>query len=218
MCWNADISINTFIFACMGLIFIFLASFTKYRLEAFKNPLVYLFYFSGASMQLIEYFLWKNINNKSINKLLSIFALLLILIQIGIIILIIENTTIKYCLLLFFILFTICVNRYTSLNPKQYHTSIAKNGHLSWDWFNFENTISKIIVFIYLGFYVFASLFINNIEITVMIILTLFITLLFYYKEKTFTSVWCWSTNLFLIYFIVKILIIKPYYEYNKLC
>ena len=81
-----------------------------------------------------------------------------------------------------------------------------------------ESTISKIIIFIYLGFYVFASLFINNIEITIMIILTLFITLLFYYKERTFTSIWCWSTNLFLIYFIVKILIIKPYYEYNKLC
>ena len=221
MCWNTDISINTFIFACMALIFIFLASFTKYRLEAFKNPLVYLFLFVVALVQLVEYFLWKNLNNKSMNKLFTQFLQIIIVIQVPILFLMIENTNIKYWGLLFFILFIIFV-KWLSMSNTYYSTyyrvSIGKNGHLSWDWINLDNNISKILVFIWLGFYVFATLFIKNIELTIMLLLSLFITLFLYYKDKTFTSIWCWSFNLFLIYFIINILIIKPYYEYNKLC
>ena len=218
MCWNSDISINTFIFGCMTLIFIFLASFTKYRLEAFKNPLVYLFLSVTVSVQLVEYFLWKNLNNQSMNKLFTRILQILIIIQLPILFLMIEDNTIKYWGLFFFVLYLIVGKIYCIYNPTKYHTSIGKNGHLSWDWIKYDTPISKLLIFIWLAFYVFAALFINNIELTIMILLSLFITLLFYYKDKTFTSIWCWSSNILLIYFIVKILIIKPYYEYNKLC
>jgi len=61
MCWNQDISINTFIFACLSLLFIFFTNtFTKYKTPTFDNPIVYLFLLSVAAMQLIEYFLWRN--------------------------------------------------------------------------------------------------------------------------------------------------------------
>jgi hypothetical protein len=57
MCWNQDISINTFLFACLSLLFIFLTNkFTKYKTKTFDNPLVYLFFLVVASMQLIEFF------------------------------------------------------------------------------------------------------------------------------------------------------------------
>jgi hypothetical protein len=203
----------------MALIFIFLASFTKYKLEAFKNPLVYLFLFLVALVQLVEYFLWKNLNNKSINKLFTQILQILIVIQVPILFLMIEDKSIKYWGLLIFIIFGICVKWLfnTHYSTKDY-VSIGQNGHLSWDWINLDKPLSKILVFIWLGFYIFAALFINNIELTILLLVSLFITLLFYYKDKTFTTIWCWSSNLFLIYFIVKILIIKPYYEYNKLC
>jgi hypothetical protein len=52
MCWNQDISLNTFLFACSALIFIYLAStYTKYKSDTFKNPLVYLFLFEVAEFE-----------------------------------------------------------------------------------------------------------------------------------------------------------------------
>jgi hypothetical protein len=57
MCWNQDISINTFLFVCLTLLFIFITNtFTKYKTPFFNNPLMYLLLLLGASMQLIEFF------------------------------------------------------------------------------------------------------------------------------------------------------------------
>ena len=81
MCWNADISINTFLFAIFALVFIFLANtYTKYKQETFKNPLVYLLLLEVASIQLIEFFLWKNLKNKKMNEFLTSLALYIIII------------------------------------------------------------------------------------------------------------------------------------------
>jgi len=44
MCWNADISLNTFIFGLFSMIFIFITNtYTKYKTQTFNNPLMYLF-------------------------------------------------------------------------------------------------------------------------------------------------------------------------------
>ena len=62
MCWNPDISLNTFLFGVFALLFIFLSNtFSKYKLKEFTNPLVYLFLFQIVVMQLIEFFIWKNL-------------------------------------------------------------------------------------------------------------------------------------------------------------
>ena len=101
MCWNPDISINTFIFACFALVFIFLASFTKYKLDAFK-PLVYLLIFQAALMQLIEYFLWNNLKNKN-NVILSKLAACIIFLQVPTLIFMIPNLQIRYILLFMYL-------------------------------------------------------------------------------------------------------------------
>lgn len=42
MCWNADISINTFTFGLFALLFIYIANtYSKYKTKTFENPLVY---------------------------------------------------------------------------------------------------------------------------------------------------------------------------------
>jgi hypothetical protein len=212
MCWNSDISLNTFIFACFALLFIYLAGFTKYKIDAFNNPIVYLLLFEVALIQLIEYFLWKNLKNKN-NIMLSKLAACIIFLQVPTIILMIPNLQIRYFLLLMYLLYLIVLKLSKKFhNP--FHTSVSKNGHLSWDWLISNN----YLIYAYLFLYLISALFINNIEISIMVIASLFITLFFFFKEKTFTSIWCWSSNLFLLYFIVKILIILPFYEYNGLC
>jgi hypothetical protein len=213
MCWNADISINTFIFACFALVFIFFASFTKYKLESF-NPLVYLFIFEVALMQLIEFFLWKNLKNEN-NYVLTKMAAYLVLLHVPTLMFMITNIQIRNILLFIYGIFVLFLLSMKSFyEQKTFHTTVSKNGHLLWGWVNNHTNL----IYIYIFLYAISVLFTNNIELILMVIGTLFVTLFFFFKEHTFTSIWCWSTNLFLLYFIVKILIILPFYEYNGLC
>ena len=79
MCWNADISINTFIFAIFALVFIYITNtYSKYKTKIFDNPLVYLFFFEVALIQLVEYFLWRNLKNAKWNEMLSKIAAFII--------------------------------------------------------------------------------------------------------------------------------------------
>ena len=92
MCWNASVSLNTFLFSSfiLGLI-IYNNLFTKYKIQHLNNIWAYLFLSSFILMQLIEFFIWKNINNKFYNNIFSICATLLLIIQPIISIMIITN-------------------------------------------------------------------------------------------------------------------------------
>ncbi len=63
MCWNATVSLNTFLFSFFAVNFAYFNNVI--------NIYEYLFINSFISMQLIEYFTWKNLNNKNLNRLLS---------------------------------------------------------------------------------------------------------------------------------------------------
>ena len=66
MCWNAEVSLNTFIFAFVSLIIVvFLNKMDRIDI---------LISLSISIMQLFEYFTWKNIHNKKIIYYLSLIA------------------------------------------------------------------------------------------------------------------------------------------------
>jgi hypothetical protein len=219
MCWNQDISINTFLFACLALLFIFFTNtFTKYKTKTFDNSLVYLFFLEVAAMQLIEFFLWRNLKNKSLNKLFSQIASVVVFIQPLTLMLMIPNIIIKFVIILLYLIFVIAYYVYRGIyNPIIFHTSIGTNGHLSWEWMNYKG-YENMFSFIYLLFFVTSLLFIKNTLLSLFVLISLIISLFLYYKYNTFSSMWCWYVNLFLLYFIIDILIIKPFYEYNGLC
>jgi len=219
MCWNQDISINTFLFASLALIFIYITNnYSKYKSKTFDNPLVYLFFFEVAFMQLIEFFLWRNLKNHSINEFLSKIGSFLITIQPVTIMLMIPNINYMYSLIVSYIVFVLAYFEYRRIyNPFKFHTFIGNNGHLSWEWMNL-NGKENIFLIIYLIFYLLSLLLINNVLLSGFVIIALIISLINHYKYKTFATMWCWYTNLFFLYFIFDILIIKPFYEYNNLC
>jgi hypothetical protein len=222
MCWNADISINTFMFSVVSLCFIYFANtLTKYKTKIFENPLVYLFLFEVSFIQLIEYFLWKNLNNKKINETLSIMSLLLLITQPLTIIFMINILPIRNWFLftygLFFVLFNIYKIYKNTVFNYSTTTSIAKNGHLLWNFTNY-NGYENIILFLFLSFYLTPFFYINNVGLALIIAISLFISLYFYLNEGTFGTMWCWSSNLLLLFFIINILLVKPFYEYNGLC
>jgi hypothetical protein len=158
-------------FACFSLIFIFLTNyFTKYKVIEFKNPIIYLFLFVVASMQLIEYFLWKNLNNKTLNMLLSNISSFIIFIQPLIIMTMIPTLNIKYAIMFIYTLFITIYLRYRLLyNPINFYTVIGKNGHLSWEWMNLKG-YENIFYIGYLILYITSLLLINNFVIALFIL------------------------------------------------
>ena len=219
MCWNSDISINTFIFSCLTLLFIFITNtYTKYKTPLFNNKLAYLLIFVVVSIQLIEFFLWRNIKNKKINNYLSIIGMAIIYAQILILILMIPDLNNRYLLLTIFIITSIIYFfTYTIKNYSKIYTDIGKNGHLDWNWSKY-NGYENIWIFIWLLFYIIPCFLIKDFILSFFILATLVFSLFFYLKSNTFGTMWCWSFNIISIYFILNILMIQPFLEYNALC
>lgn len=219
MCWNKDISINTFIFSFLALFFIYYTNtFTRYKTPLFDNPIVYLFIFSVVSMQLIEYYLWRNLKNPFINKILSKLASFLFILQPFFLILIIPVLSTRYMMLFIYSLFMLTYLFYKKMySPINFHTSISKNGHLLWEFVNLKG-YESVFAFLYLLIYISTVFIINNTLITLFLIPSFLISLFFYYRDNTFGTMWCWMSNLFLLFIIINILIVKPYSEYNGLC
>jgi len=103
MCWNQYVSINTFLFGIFTLWFIKINNtYSDYKIDFFKNEYVYLFILSIVLMQLIEFFLWINIHNKSINHNLSILGFLLLVVQPITALYLIKDITLRNNLLTFY--------------------------------------------------------------------------------------------------------------------
>ena len=76
MCWNATVSLNTFLFSIgMLCLMIYNNHYTPYKIEGF-NIYWYFFILSFCTIQLIEYFLWTHLTNKKLNYLFSSFQIL----------------------------------------------------------------------------------------------------------------------------------------------
>ena len=142
------------------------------------------------------------------NEFLTSLALYIIIIEPLTIMLMIPNKIILISIVTCYLLF-LCSRMFIS--NKIYITTV-KNGHLSWGWIN---TKDKLSIFIYLLFFVLSMYLINNFLSFLFATFTLIFTLFFYFKYNTFGSMWCWSVNLFLLYFIIDLIIIKPFNEYR---
>ena len=219
MCWNQDISLNTFLFACLVLLFIYITNtYTKYKTPTFDNPLVYLFLLAVASMQLIEFFLWRNLKNKKINESLSKLASFAVFMQQITLIFLIPNIAIRYVIAIAYILFIMFYTVYKKIyDPINYYTTVGKNGHLSWGWTNYKG-YETIWVVLCLLFYILPALLINNFILSLFVLTSLAISLFFYYETNAVGTMWCWLLSTFLLYFVINIILIKPFLEYNALC
>ena len=220
MCWNEDISLNTFLFGCFALIFIYFANtYTRYKSEAYARPIAYVGTFLFVSMQLLEYFIWKNIKNSKRNTLLSKLGLLLIVSQLYFLILFAQP--IYYSLLLaIYTLFFLSIYLYKSMyNPFVFKTKVSPNGHLSWEWLRFDGK-ERPILWTGLILYLVPWLLAKRTPYTTLFIGgTLFmIGFVLLQKENTYGSMWCWLINVILLFTMMDILLVQPFREYNGLC
>ena len=192
MCWNASVSLNTYIFG------LFASSFAYYN--GTTDLLGFLLFQSFIIMQLIEYFIWSKTFS---NKILSQIALFAILCQPVLNILKIQKMPklIPYLLVAYFIFIIIVYTIITPLNTLEFSSVPSKNGHLAWKWFSW-NIYIIVIWFAFLS----ARWVIDEMYIILAFVsIALIISIILYKETQTWGSMWCWLANAISIYFIVLI-------------
>lgn len=173
---------------------------------ALKNGVVStpdgLFYIFFSSMQLVEYFLWKNVDNKKGNEFWSKVGFLLIALQPVVSLWAIEDKTKRNMGLGLYILgivFLLTVVK--PLGAIDFSSHRAPNGHLAWNWIDFP----KLALLLYVVFQ-FISLVFNKrylrfgfqLALTTLIYLT-------YIQSGTWGSMWCWISNGVGLYLLFKV-------------
>jgi len=204
MCWNQYVSINTFLFGIFTLWFIKINNtYSDYKIDFFKNEYVYLFILSIVLMQLIEFFLWINIHNKSINHNLSILGFLLLVVQPITALYLIKDITLRNNLLTFYGIFA-SIFVVFNMQTTYIHTKITSQGFLSWNWT--QHTLLSVSFYL---FFLFFPLLYNQYYIS-LIFLFIFFSLI-HYIGKGYGSLWCLFVNSMFIYFLIELLVIQPF-------
>lgn len=194
MCWNKEISLNTFLFS------LFSASL------AYHNKVInfygLLFLISFISMQLLEYFTWKYLNNKQINILLSKIGLFIIFIQPILSLQIYYSEKDKLLIRTLqgiYILFMTSV--LVSSPPIDFSMYREKNGHLAWNWLKFPFFVNVIWIAFQIGIFLYYK------DYTIFFINLIIVVLVYYnyHKTNTWGSLWCWVANIISIGLLLEV-------------
>jgi len=192
MCWNASVSLNTYIFG------LFASSFAYYN--GVIDLLGFIFYQSILLIQLIEYFIWSKTFS---NKLLSQIALFVIICQPMFNIIKIKNRPelIPYILVAYISIVAIVYTFIIPLNTVNFSSVPSKNGHLAWNWLD-------VNIYLILIWHIFISVrwIIDGIYSYLIIVsLLLIISIVLYRETNTWGSMWCWVCNILSFYLIFKV-------------
>ena len=213
MCFNANISITTFIIGVASII-----------IGLINNTITYsfgLFYFSIVFMQFIEFLLWIYLNNDYVNNILSIFASILLKIQVlAIIFLLYFYKKILSIILIILVL----IFYYLMYNHNNNYKTII-NSHtktLEWLFLHNKNKDIYITIFAYTILMTIILIMIYNYSnnnyykllLAIFIILNI-ITFIYcwwyYFTYNTHGSIYCLSLNIF-SFIIVIVSIYKNYH------
>lgn len=190
MCWNSQVSLNTFIFSTFGIAF---AYFNRVI-----NIYELLYLLSFTSMQLVEYFTWKNLSNKKLNRILSRIGLFLIFIQIPLFINAKYHGRYKLELIgLYVCLFMLLIPSFKI----DYSMSKASNGHLAWNWLHFP----LWVILLWLSF-IFGVLYYEKKYFSFMVYIIVISAIYYtYHKTRTWGSLWCWVANIIALKLILQV-------------
>jgi len=227
MCWNEEVSLNTFMFSMGTLGFVLYNNhYTQYKINFFDNIYVIFFVFLVISVQLIEYFLWKSLKTKNIsmNRTWSIIGYIVILLQPIITLMWVSNNNIRNTLLALYIAI---YGLAAIVNPIQFEAIKHKSGHLQWLFthhdkdFTFKGVLNFLATCIWsISFFTGFYYLVDFPCFVVITLLTLSMLLYYIYSGKTeiFNSNWCWLSNGMALAIAFFILFVLPYREYQTIC
>lgn len=209
MCWNQHISLNTFLFSSFVLLLIaYNNNYTHYKIRYFDSIWKYIFFGSFISMQLVEFFIWRNIYNRFYNHIFSIVASIILFIQPIASLLLLPDIPLKTNLSIAYSFIFIPYFTYKFVTNRMI-SQVSKKGHLEWLFID-----TNLFVFsVWLFFFLFSFFYNRTISNIIIALVLLYICIYNYYKDKTIGSMWCWAANLSMIYYACYILLYIPFFE-----
>lgn len=219
MCWNKDVSLNTFLFVCLGVLFIgYTNTFTKYKTPFFDDIYGYLIVLGFSSIQLFEYFVWSNLKNPTKNAFLSKIGLSIIFAQPVTTLIAINDMSVRNAMLMYYGLLVALFIAYKNVfNPFVFTTTVAKNGHLAWNWLKLTG-FEQLFAFAWVFFYLFRSYFNKQYIWAGMIAISFLVMYYLYLRDGTWGSMWCWFGNFLILYYLINVLILQPFFEHGSIC
>lgn len=213
MCWNAEVSLNTFLFSSFVLcLIIYNNTYTQYKIKDFNNIWIYLFFVSFILMQLFEFFIWRNVDNKLYNKLFTILATLLLLVQPIASNMLITNKSVQQSMLFVYMICMVPFAIYRFMTQK-INSTISDLGHLQWNMLlDNKSKIDNVIITIWFIFFLFPLFYQKKTFGFLFGAITLLIMIYKYYKDNTVGSMWCWVVNSIMVYYAIYLLLYLPFF------
>ena len=213
MCWNAEVSLNTFLFSSFVLcLIIYNNTYTQYKIKDF-NIWIYLFFVSFILMQLFEFFIWRNVDNKLYNKLFTILATLLLVVQPIASNMLITNKSVQQSMLFVYMICMVPFAIYRFMTQK-INSTISDLGHLQWNMLlDNKSKIDNVIITIWFIFFLFPLFYQKKTFGFLFGAITLLIMIYNYYKDNTVGSMWCWVVNSIMVYYAIYLLLYLPFFK-----
>lgn len=201
MCWNEHVSLNTFLFSSfvLGLV-LYNNLYTPYKIKEIHSLAAYLFLLSILSMQLVEYFLWRNLDN-DYNLVWSGIGLSLLLLQPILSLSLITSVELREWLAVIYVFWVLLLGK---LSVEK--TVVGKHGHLEWGFFKGYNLfVVGWLFFLFMG-PLYAGLWVE-------ICLAVILGIIAMFMNGTRGSIWCWFVNILLLYYGCILLLWLPLYR-----
>lgn len=218
MCWNEQVSLNTFVFSSFVLLLVAYNNiFTQYKIDTLDSVWKCAFFASFISMQLVEFFIWRNLGNKYYNALFSYIGFVLLILQPFFSIMIISNEKMRSGALTAFFAVAVPYVIY-KLCTTTFRTEKSGGGHLLWLFLEDVHGTGPFIFVIWMFFFSFGFVFEKNwVGITVAALL-LIVSIYNYMHHRTWGTMWCWIANSVMVFYAAYLLFYLPFKERNAVC
>jgi len=183
MCWNAEVSLQSFF---LGILALGVGWATGLSL-----PILF-FCLTIVLMQLVEYVVWKNYDDKQVNRSASYAAATLLALQPVASILTLTSNTSRLALLFGYAVASGLSQLFD--HPRDYSMTVADNGHLAWNWLD-KTPASLLNLAIYFFFLFVPLVLTQKWELLGLAISTLAVSLFSFWRTNTWGSLWCWLVN-----------------------
>jgi hypothetical protein len=156
-------------------------------------------------MQLIEFFVWRNLQNDGYNKMFTIIAYLILCIQPAGSLMLLSDEKIRNYLLIAYVVLAIPYMVYKFLY-NTFKATITPLGHLSWNF-----NVTDPFFYGWCFFFFFSFFYERKWQYLMFGLITLALFMYKYSWDKSMGSMWCWFINSSALFLATYLLFVLPY-------
>ena len=156
-------------------------------------------------MQLVEFFLWRNIQNDGYNKMLAIIAYLILCIQPAASLMLLSDEKIRNYMLTAYAVVTIPYMLY-KFSYNTFKVVVTPLGHLNWNF-----NVADPIFYTWCFFFFFSFFYERKWSYLIFGLVTIVLFLYKYSWDKSMGSMWCWFINSSALFLATYLLFYLPY-------